>query len=165
MISDIASIATAVGALLAAGGIQLARVQQRRNFEALYVQRFWSVMDDFSAAALTGRPPAAERLSPEDRRTCIRYLMLCEDELDVFARGYISEQTWRIWEEGIRRSLGQWPISVTWAALSTEGSASSRQPFVGLSLLAEGGSVRRAGIVSRRRSAGVRSLAVRGPSR
>jgi hypothetical protein len=55
MIQDIATIVTAVGVFVAVLGLRAAQRQRMRQFETLYVQRYWSLMDGLSLDVLRGK--------------------------------------------------------------------------------------------------------------
>lgn len=81
------------------------RAQRHREFENLYVQRYWALLDRMSYELYCGSGSE----SKEDLRTVIAYLRLCEDEIDLRQQGFVSDQTWRIWAWGIREQLKQKP--------------------------------------------------------
>lgn len=77
-----------------------ARAAKHRDFENLYVQRYWNLMDRFD-----GNPwgaPSVDDLVDSDKSLVTAYLQLCEDELDLRRNGYISTKTWGIWVDGMK---------------------------------------------------------------
>ena len=89
-----------LGAVLFAG-LQVvgARAAKHRDFENLYVQRFWNLMDGFEFDPWTAG--SVDDLSPKDRSRLTAYFQLCEDEIDLRRNGFISTKTWEIWVDGI----------------------------------------------------------------
>jgi hypothetical protein len=93
---ELASWATATGAVIAAVGLLLKarqlKIQNRQHrleMGTLYIHRFWSVDDE-----LTMTDPATE---PEHyNRLRIRYLKLCEDEFDAARLGWLDPQQWGV---------------------------------------------------------------------
>lgn len=81
------------------------RAQRHREFENLYVQRYWSLLDRMSDELYSG----SGNESKEDARTIIAYLRLCEDEIDLRQQGFVSDQTWKIWAWGITEQMEQKP--------------------------------------------------------
>jgi len=80
-------------------GLQVRHVnrQMHREFESMYLTRFWAIMDRRSRAfALTGRPRAT------DRRVVSDYLDLCEDQLSLRSLGRVTNHTWNFWRVDIR---------------------------------------------------------------
>jgi hypothetical protein len=81
--------------------------QQHREFEQLYVQRYWSIRDRFSDEFALGPPPLS--LSPSDEAVAMAYLQLCEDEIDMYLARRVTDSTWKVWESGMRPQLMQEP--------------------------------------------------------
>ena len=81
------------------------RRQQHRDFESLYVQRYWAIMDQFSADYRLRHK--RDDLSDADLLACHSYLQLCEDEADLYQAGRITTETWVIWKSGIDWMLEQ----------------------------------------------------------
>ena len=123
MIQDIASIATAIGVYLAVIGLRQARVQRVRQFESMFVQRYWKLMDDLSLQAWQGMPRRRGRVAPADEKAVRAYFQLCEDEMELRAEGWISTPTWKLWAKGIRHQAARWPFSVVLAMLLRERPA------------------------------------------
>ncbi|GAA1866460.1 hypothetical protein GCM10009772_47340 [Pseudonocardia alni subsp. carboxydivorans] len=113
MLQDVGTIATAVGVLLAVLSLRAARLQRRRQFETIYVQRYWTLMDGLTADALAGR--RTDTVSPQDEKAALAYLRLSEDQLELRREGWISHETWEIWSAGIKAQLDRrWPFDVVW---------------------------------------------------
>lgn len=92
MIGDIASVATAVGVLLAAVGL-FAQVRQRKfALEQMYIERYWAIDDDWTLSRHSGSPDTAHRE---------RYWRLCEDEFEIARLGWIGARVWDVWHDGI----------------------------------------------------------------
>jgi hypothetical protein len=123
MIQDIASIATAVGVYFAVIGLRQARIQRMRQFESMFVQRYWKLMDDLSLQAWQGMPPRRSRVSPGDEKAVRAYYQLCEDEMELRSEGWISTPTWKLWAKGIRHQSARWPFSAVLAMLLQERPA------------------------------------------
>jgi len=56
VLADIALIVTAAGVLAAVFGLRQSNRERQRQFEAMYVQRYWSILDQLSLDALAGSP-------------------------------------------------------------------------------------------------------------
>jgi len=109
MAGDLLSLATLVGVCAAVLQLRQLKKQRRRDFEAMFVQRFWSINDRLSLDVINHRRPADGAVTDEDCRLVLAYLALCEDELDLRAGDWITTETWRLWWSGIRIALRQWP--------------------------------------------------------
>jgi hypothetical protein len=84
---ELASWATAAGAVIAAIGLLLTarqlKIQNRQHrleLGGLYINRFWSVDDELTMADPASEPERYKRLKR-------RYLKLCEDEFDAARLG------------------------------------------------------------------------------
>lgn len=66
--------------------------QMHRDFEVLYVQRYWALMDkrstEFSVDGIR---------QPADKPVLHAYFQLCEDEIDLRRAGRITDSTWAQW--------------------------------------------------------------------
>lgn len=102
----VAQIATVVA--VGAAFLQLigARAAKHRDFENLYVQRYWNLMDRFEGNPWTAT--SVDDLVESDRSRISAYLQLCEDELDLRRNGFISTKTWGIWVDGMKSQCA-WP--------------------------------------------------------
>jgi hypothetical protein len=100
---ELASWATAAGAVIAAVGLLLTarqlKIQNRQHrleLGTVYINRFWAVDDE-----LTMTDPASE---PERyKRLRVRYLKLCEDEFDAARLGWLDPQQWAVWHSAYLR--------------------------------------------------------------
>lgn len=119
MIQDIAGFATAFAALIALAALIYAakslgelKRQRERQFETIFVERYWTLMDRLSLAAIKGQEQST--IDPDDEKVALQYFRLSEDELELHRDGWISEQTWAVWREGIQAQMKRWPFRVVW---------------------------------------------------
>ncbi|MCR2817307.1 hypothetical protein NQ166_00490 [Microbacterium sp. zg.Y1090] len=105
--ADIAAIVTAAAVVIAILSFVGDRSQRHREFESLYVQRYWTLRDRESADVRLG---AGHRLSKEDRALALDYLRLCEDELEIRKLGLVTNRTWRVWSDAIYSGIST-PVS------------------------------------------------------
>jgi hypothetical protein len=120
VLADIALIVTAVGVLAAVFGLRQSNRERLRQFEAMYVQRYWSILDQLSLDALAGstkNPP-----SEADSKAVRAYLFLCEDELEMRGRGYIADTTYKIWADSAVTQLQQPIFQATWEQVLKEST-------------------------------------------
>ncbi|OFU57155.1 hypothetical protein [Corynebacterium sp. HMSC11E11] len=116
---------------------------RRREFEDIYVQRYWEIND---------RLPVEVRLKlmvqeshPFDvadegtRRAIWDYLMLCEDEIDLRAHGQVTDETWSIWSDSITGSMKRYPYKQMFEWIESEfdvldegRKSAADRPFVNL---------------------------------
>jgi hypothetical protein len=76
---SIASIITAIGVVFAGISIRGSQLQRNGQFEALYIQRYWSLID---RSPFEAEPSGGGVLSSADRHVVILYLQLCEDQIE-----------------------------------------------------------------------------------
>ena len=113
--ADVVAVVGLVTQLLVVAGVGIAvkqlidqNRQQHRDFENMYVQRYWMIVDRLSAEyVLRGR---RQELSESDTLACHAYLQLCEDEVDLYEAGRITKDTWAIWKAGIDYALAEEPF-------------------------------------------------------
>lgn len=98
--ADIATIVTAVAVLIAILTFVGDRQQRHREFENLYVQRYWTVVDRHSNAF-----QVRGEMRKSDERVVVDYLRLCEDQIEVRGLGLITHKTWRVWGPSIRAAV------------------------------------------------------------
>jgi len=118
VLADIALIVTAAGVVAAVFGLRQSNRERLRQFEAMYVQRYWSILDQLSLGALSGS--AEEDPSETDEKAIRAYLFLCEDELEMRAKGYIADTTYRIWADGALAQLKQPTFRAVWEQVLKE---------------------------------------------
>jgi hypothetical protein len=92
---------TGVGVLAIGWQIIGERTARHREFENMYVQRYWDISSRMPAHYLHGGGPT-EYVPTADEKYALRdYLLLCEDQLDLREQGFITDRTWKIWMSGI----------------------------------------------------------------
>ena len=74
---DIALIVTAVGVVAAVFGLRQNNRERLRQFEAMYVQWYWSILDQLSPGVLAGS--TGEPAREADVKGICAYLFLCAD--------------------------------------------------------------------------------------
>ena len=115
MASDIALIVTALGVIGVMFGLRQSYRERLRQFESLYVERYWKILDQLSLAAV--KASRAASVSPEDEKVIRNYILLCEDELQMRQGGYISDSTYTVWADGMREQLGRPMFKEIWQRL------------------------------------------------
>ena len=129
MIQDVASVATAVGVLLAAVSLQQARRQRKRDFEDFYVRRYWKLMDRLSLDAMKGSLSGDAQERRKDERAIRAYFLLCEDELDLRHDRWIGTRTWNLWREGIESQMSRPLYEEVWQQVQKEREAGTEEGF------------------------------------
>ena len=123
-LAQLATIVTGLGVIFAVWQLREAKIQRLRQFEDFYIQRYWTLMDALSYPALRGMliaPPAGSTDGPapdveeSDLRAAFAYLILCEDEAELRAAGWVTDATWRLWCTYIAGQVERYPFAVAWA--------------------------------------------------
>ena len=97
-LTAVVSAAALVAIILAAVQIRHVNRQMHRELEALYLVRYWELMDRRSRRfALRNKATRADRPLIRD------YLALSEDQLGLRALGRVTDHTWTFWSRDIRR--------------------------------------------------------------
>jgi hypothetical protein len=120
VLADIALVVTAVGVVAAVFGLRQSNRERLRQFEAMYVQRYWSILDQLSLDVLAGS--AADAASDADMKAIRAYLFLCEDELEMRGRGYVADTTIRIWADAAVAQLQLPAFQEVWEQVLKEAS-------------------------------------------
>lgn len=120
MITDIALVVTAVGVLAAVFGLRQSNRERLRQFEAMYVQRYWSILDQLSLDALNNS--SSDSIDDGDRKAIRAYFFLCEDELEMRGRGYIADSTYEIWAKATVAQLKQPMFQAVWEQVVKEAT-------------------------------------------
>jgi hypothetical protein len=94
--SLVLQVATLIAVVVAAWQLLFHSRQMHREFEALYIARYWELMDRRSI-----RWVVAGRHSRPDIVVAKGYLQLCEDEIDCRRIGRVTDSTWDFWRTAI----------------------------------------------------------------
>jgi hypothetical protein len=120
MVADIALIVTAIGVLGAVYSLRQSYRERLRQFEAMYVERYWSLLDQLSLGALRGS--SYSKIDETDERAIRAYIRLCEDELEMRQNAYIGDTTYRIWSDAICEQFTQPMFQEVWKAVREEST-------------------------------------------
>ena len=123
------SLAIALIPAVLAWGITVwqVRTQRVRQIEDVYVARYWSLLDRFSAGILRGTDDVEEGSQEE---LAIRlYFRLSEDEADLRSQGWVSDDTWHEWGGAIAAQLHRRPFADLWARTLEDSDAGRDYQF------------------------------------
>lgn len=90
-----------------------------RQFEEKYVERYWAILDDLSLSALK---MSDQEPDEEDEKVIRKYTLLCEDELELRANGYISDATYEEWADGIILQFRHPMFQEVWGRVKQEAN-------------------------------------------
>ncbi len=85
--------------------------QMHHDFEAMYLQRFWSIMERRSMHVNFEASP--RWLAGRDRRVIEDYLALSNDQVALRRLGRITDETWLMWAPDIVGFTSQRAIALT----------------------------------------------------
>jgi hypothetical protein len=119
MVGEIALIIAAIGAAGAIFALRQNYRQRMHQIEAMYVQRFWAILDRFSLAAISRLAPAGQ-ICETDEKAIRAYIRLCEDELEVRAEGWIGDTAYKIWRTAIRAQMELPTFDLVWQQVCSE---------------------------------------------
>ena len=105
-VSLVVQIVTALAIVMGAWQLLFHGRQMHRDFEMLYVERYWHIMDNRSTEWRNGG-----ELQPSDRGVVQDYLQLCEDEIDLRKLGRVTDNTWGFWANAIVAQTKSGPYS------------------------------------------------------
>lgn len=124
MITDVSLVVTAVGVLGAWFSLRQSYHDRLHQLESRYVDRYWKITEQLTLDALraTRQTPDHEvNVNPEDEKAIRSYIILCEDEIEQRANGYITDTTYSEWIEGIHQQFSNNPMfSKVWGDTKSE---------------------------------------------
>jgi hypothetical protein len=123
ILSFVVAIIGVVGLLFSLRQAYRARLRQ---FEERYVERYWSILDSLSLAALSISDQLTDH---DDEKTIRKYILLCEDELQMRKNGYISDETYYEWADGMLDQLQQPMFKEVWDRIQDEAKQHKRGVF------------------------------------
>lgn len=127
MIESIAAVVTAIGVVFAGFQLRAGQLQRYRQFESLYVQRYWALLDELSLDALHGAA-AFDELSAKDRKALEMYIRLCEDQLEMRAANAITTWTYEQWRTGMLATSRQPLTAMAIKTVSADPATPCKHP-------------------------------------
>lgn len=131
-----ATWAVVLGAIaLGVAAYQLFQSNQIRKheFEDIYVQRYWQIMDRLTSEqkqALFSEDKARKLAHDSEVRDVLwRYLELCEDQADLRAMNMITTSTWHQWHDGVIDAASRPPYATLLDAFIESLGEQENLPF------------------------------------
>lgn len=94
--------------------------QLKLNFFADYTRRYQEIMLNLPEN-ISSPEFSFKDLPKEKREKSYRYMRayidLCSEEYDLFLSGYLDENVWKNWEEGIKSNFSKKAFQKAWARL------------------------------------------------
>lgn len=111
-----ANVATAVGVLVAAWQLYLAKGQAESQFEDSLNAEYRTLLQQLPLNALLGRHLEATELSAH-LAVFYRYFDLSNEQAFLAARGRVRPNTWANWRDGIEQNLARPGFRQAWCEL------------------------------------------------
>ncbi|MET7930264.1 hypothetical protein ABZT43_41440 [Streptomyces sp. NPDC005349] len=119
---------TLATALVASGlAIWQVRTQRVRQVEDFYIARYWSLLDRLSDRTLRGVD--ADDLSEQEKAAIRLYFRLSEDEADLRAQGWVSDDTWCAWGGAVHSQMHRPPFARFWEETTQDSDAGRDYEF------------------------------------
>ncbi len=116
-LSDIASLATAAGIIVATVQLWLARRQSITSFEDEFSPEYRELAAKLPTKALLG-----EALSEDEHEQKFdefyHYIDLCNEQVFLHRRKRITKATWRFWRDGIEHNLKRPAFKRAWSEIA-----------------------------------------------
>jgi len=127
LVSEIALIVTAIGVFGVLMGLRQSYRERLRQFESRYVERYWRILDELSLEAV--KSSFSGQILDSDEHAIRRYISLSEDELEMRHYGYIGDNTYEQWGEGILNQLKQGRFKFVWEQIQHESKAKNAPKY------------------------------------
>jgi len=108
-IDRFAAVLTGLGVLFLVVQLRQSQRQRHRQFEDQFLQRYWTLLDSMPDRC----DPMLDEAAPSQEMEMIEakwmrtYLRLCEDQCDMRAAGWVTDETWKLWWEGIHSVVSE----------------------------------------------------------
>ncbi|HEY0098662.1 MAG TPA: hypothetical protein VGB76_06875 [Pyrinomonadaceae bacterium] len=129
LVNALASVATAVGVLLAGWQIRLAKQASRSQFEDSLTQQYREIIKKIPIEALLGED--LKTLEPQKWENTLddfyRYIDLSNEQVFLRQNNRVSKATWRLWSEGIKLKLELKSFKDAWEHFKREAPESFKE--------------------------------------
>ncbi|HJR09471.1 MAG TPA: hypothetical protein VJ842_19575 [Pyrinomonadaceae bacterium] len=126
LVNAIASVATAVGVLLAGWQIRTAKEAARSEFENDLAQQYREIIRRIPIKALLGKKLDARELN-NTLDDFFRYIDLSNEQVFLRQNNRVSKATWRLWCEGIKLKLELESFREAWVYFKQESPSSFKE--------------------------------------
>ncbi len=120
-LSELSSIATTVGALIAAWQLVLIKRLSVTSFEDSFAKEYRELAATLPTKALLG-----EALTDEEHLQYFdemyHYIDLCNEQIFLHNAGQISDKTWKFWKDGIASNLRRAAFERAWTEIASRAS-------------------------------------------
>lgn len=126
LVNAIASVATAIGVLLAGWQIRTAKQAARSEFENGLAQQYRDIIKKIPIEALLGKKLDARQWN-NTLDDFFRYIDLSNEQVFLRQHNRISKATWRLWSEGIKLKLELESFRDAWGYFKQEAPESFKE--------------------------------------
>ena len=116
IINLIASIATALGIILAAIGLWLTKTQAVTSFEDNVSNEYRQIVKSIPVSALLGDELSDEEYA-KSLNAIYNYIDFSNEQIYLRKEGRIRETTWNNWADGIETNLNRSAVKKAWGAI------------------------------------------------
>lgn len=120
-------ITLAVGLTASFVALWQARTQRVRQVEDVYVARYWSLLDRMGPRTLRGLD--GHDLTQDEELAIRLYFRLSEDQADLRAQSWVSDDTWQEWKGAICSQMSRSPFNRLWEETCTDSDAGREYSF------------------------------------
>ncbi len=121
VLSAVANLATALGAIAAAWQLYLVHRQSITNFEDSFAKEYRELVGDLPTKALLGEPLTEEEYL-EHFDEMYHYFDLCNEQTFLRNAGRVSEKTWGFWQDGIASNLRRPAFERAWCEIAARAN-------------------------------------------
>lgn len=121
MISDIASVATAIGVFLALIQFWFSYKQSVTSFEDELAKEYRQLASTLPTKALLGEALSGEELL-EHLDEFYHYFDLCNSQIFLRQKRRVSKDTWVFWVDGIKTNLNRPAFAAAWKDISSRAN-------------------------------------------
>jgi hypothetical protein len=121
LINAVASVATAIGVLIAGQQIRLAKKLAITQFEDELTRQFREIIQKIPVDALLGYE-LDEQSYREARDDFFRYIDLSNEQIFLRKNGRVSDATWKLWNDGIQAFLKRPAFDRAWQEFTRESN-------------------------------------------
>jgi hypothetical protein len=126
LVNAVASVATAIGVLLAGWQIRTAKETARSEFENMLTQQYREISQRIPMRALLGKKLSAQEWN-DTLDDFFRYIDLSNEQVFLRQNNRISKATWRLWCEGIKLKLELESFKDAWVYFKQESPESFKE--------------------------------------
>ena len=115
--TNISSVATAIGVVVAASQLWISRRQAKTTFEDTFAREYRELAAILPTKALLGEPLTHKEYC-EAFDEFYHYIDLCNTQVFLHLEGRISNETWKYWRDGMKTNLDRPAFKRAWSEIA-----------------------------------------------